>query len=400
MLSSVSIRVSSAAVSSLWLFLFLSGQAAAQPFDGREGRNLLLENFRPLPSLKVPEHRQAKAKFSVVDVHTHFRIKLKGGEKELDAFVKTMDANNIALCVSLDGQLGEKLDEHAKFLWTKYKDRFAIFANLDWQGTGKADDPASWDCQRPDFARRMARELAAAKERGACGLKIFKQFGLEYKNPDGSHLKIDDRRWDDIWRACGELGLPVLIHVADPAAFFQPIDEKNERWEELHRHSEWSFFGPQFPRQEDVFAAFLRVVKRHPKTTFISAHVANNPENLAAVSQWLDDNSNLYVELASRIGELGRQPVSARKFLLKYQDRVLFGTDGPWPEQRLRLYWRFLETEDEYFPYSEKEFPPQGFWNIYGVNLPEEVLKKVYQENAMRIVSGVREKVAQFGADK
>ena len=392
------IRVQSVALPPL--LLLLSGYAVAQPLDGREGRNLLLENFRPQPALKVPEHRLAKAKFPVVDIHTHFRIKLKGGEKELDAFVKTMDENNIALCVSLDGQLGEKLDEHARFLWTKYPNRFAIFANLDWQGTGKADDPPTWDCQRPDFARRMARELAAAKDRGACGLKIFKQFGLEYKNPDGTHLKIDDPRWDDIWRACGELGLPVLIHVADPVAFFQPIDAKNERWEELHRHPEWSFHGPQFPQQADVFAAFLRVVKRHPKTIFISAHVANNPEDLATVSQWLDDHPNLYVEIASRIGELGRQPVSARKFLLKYQDRVLFGTDGPWPVQRLRLYWRFLETEDEYFPYSEKEFPPQGFWNIYGVSLPEEVLKKVYQENAMRIVPEVREKVARFGAGR
>ncbi|MGI8981554.1 MAG: amidohydrolase family protein [Pirellulaceae bacterium] len=389
-------------VSSLLLLLILSRLAIGQspPLDGREGRNLLLENFRPQPALKVPEHRLAKAKFPVVDVHTHFRIKLKGGEKELDAFVKTMDENNIALCVSLDGQLGEKLDEHARFLWTKYPDRFAIFANLDWQGAGKADEPASWDCQRPDFARRMARELATAKERGASGLKIFKQFGLEYKDPDGSLIKIDDPRWDDIWRACGELGLPVLIHVADPAAFFQPIDEKNERWEELHRHPEWSFHGPQFPKQEEVFAAFLRVVKRHPQTTFITAHVANNPEDLATVSQWLDDHPNLYMEIASRIGELGRQPVSARKFLLKYQDRILFGTDGPWPEQRLRLYWRFLETEDEYFPYSEKEFPPQGFWNIFGVQLPDEVLKKVYLENAMRIVPGVKEKVEQYQAKR
>src|SRR6476620_757466 len=133
----------------------------------------------------------------------------------------------------------------------------------------------------------MARELAAAKERGACGLKIFKQFGLEYKNPDGTYLKIDDPRWDEIWRACGELGLPVLIHVADPAAFFQPIDEKNERWEEVHRHPKLSFYGPQFSKQGDVFAAFLRVVKRHPKTTFISAHVANKAEDLAAASLWL-----------------------------------------------------------------------------------------------------------------
>jgi predicted TIM-barrel fold metal-dependent hydrolase len=375
------------------------GQLRAQPFDGREGRNLLLENVRPKPALKVPEHKLTKAKFPVVDVHSHFRIKLKGGEKELDEFVRTMDRNNIALCVSLDGQLGEKIDEHARFL-SKYKDRFAIFANLDWQGAGKADEPATWDCQRPDFARRMARELAVAKEKGACGLKIFKQFGLEYKNPDGSLIKIDDPRWDDIWRACGELGFPVLIHVADPAAFFQPIDEKNERWEELHRHPEWSFYGPQFPKQDEVFAAFLRVVKRHPKTTFISAHVANNAENLAAVGQWLDDHPNLYVEIASRIGELGRQPVSARKFLVKYQDRVLFGTDGPWPEQRLRQYWRFLETDDEYFPYSEKDFPPQGFWNIYGVQLPDDVLKKVYHENAIRLLPAIREKVSRFSSGR
>ena len=163
----------------------------------------------------------------------------------------------------------------------KYPDRFAIFANIDWQGDGKADDPASWDCQRPDFARRVARELAAAKERGACGVKIFKQFGLEYKNADGSLLKIDDPRWDGIWQACGELGLPVLIHVADPAAFFLPIDETNERWEELHRHPEWSFYGPQFPKRDDLLAAFYGVVKRHPKTTFIAAHVASNAEDLA-----------------------------------------------------------------------------------------------------------------------
>src|SRR6476620_4903726 len=142
----------------------------------------------------------------------------------------------------------------------------------------------------------MARELAAAKERGACGLKIFKQFGLEYKNPDGTYLKIDDPRWDEIWRACGELGLPVLIHVADPAAFFLPIDEKNERWEELHRHPEWSFYGPGFPKQAELFAAFNRVVEQHPKTIFISAHIANSAEDLQQVGAWLDKYPNLYVE--------------------------------------------------------------------------------------------------------
>jgi predicted TIM-barrel fold metal-dependent hydrolase len=305
-----------------------------------------------------------------------------------------MDRNRIAVCVSLDGQWGDLFDEHAKLLWTKYRDRFVIFANIDWQGAGKADDPASWDCNRPDFARRVSTELAALKQRGASGVKIFKQFGLEYKNADGSLIAIEDERFSPIWQACAELKLPVLIHVADPAAFFLPIDETNERWEELHRHPEWSFYGPQFPPREKLLAAFLHVVKSHPNTTFISAHMASNAEDLATVGQWLDECPNLYVEIASRIVELGRQPTTARKFVIKHQDRVLFGTDGPWPEERVRLYWRFLETEDEYFPYSEKAFPPQGFWNIYGIHLPDEVLQKIYCQNATRLIPGIAERLA------
>lgn len=364
------------------------------PLDGREGRELSLSNFRPKSMLKVPQTRIERAKFPVVDVHTHFRIRTHSSPEALEEFVRVMDRNHIALCVSLDGGLGDQLDEHAKYL-SKYADRFVMFANLDWQGEGKADDPASWDCQRPDFGRRMALALADAKQRGACGLKIFKQFGLGYKNPDGSLIKIDDQRWDPIWTACGELGLPILIHVADPLAFFQPIDETNERWEELHRHPDWSFHGPQFPKHAELLAAFHRVVARHPKTIFISAHVANNAEDLAQVAAWLEQYPNLYVEFASRIGELGRQPYSARKFLIAHADRVLFGTDGPWPETRVRLYWRFLETFDEDFPYSEKNPPPQGLWNIHGVGLPDDVLRKIYFENAQRLIPGVKERLAK-----
>lgn len=384
----------------LFFLCLAAGWASAQegPLDGRDGRDLSLQHFRPQPMLRVPETRLEHAKIPVVDVHTHFRIRTHQSPEALDEFVRVMDRNNIALCVSLDGGLDDRFDEHAKYLWSKYPDRFVIFANIDWQGTGKADDPASWDCQRPDFARRMAASLADAKKRGASGLKIFKQLGLTYKNPDGSLVKIDDERWDPIWQACGELKLPVLIHVADPAAFFLPIDNTNERWEELHRHPDWSFYGPQFPKREELLAALERVVKRHPDTTFISAHVGNNAEDLSQVAKMLDEHPNLYVEIASRISELGRQPYSARKFLIKYSDRVLFGTDGPWPETRLRYYWRFLETFDENFPYSEKTPPPQGLWNIYGVGLPDEVLRKIYNENAARIVPGVREKLARQNA--
>ena len=368
------------------------------PLDGRDGRNLALDQFRPKSMLEVPAHHKSGAKFPCVDVHMHPRIRLRHSSEMLDEYVRIMDEHNIALSVSLDGQLGEAFDEHAEYLWTKYPERFLIFANLDFRGDGEPDQPATWDCHRPDFARRMALELAKVKEKGASGLKFFKQFGLDYRNPDGSLIKIDDPRWDPIWQACGELGLVVIIHTADPAAFFQPIDETNERWEELHRHPEWSFYGPQWPSKQELLAARNRVIDRHPKTTFIAAHVANDGENLAEVGQWLDKYPNMVVETAARIAELGRQPYTAREFFLKYSDRIMFGTDGPRVRERLYPHWRFLETFDEYFPYAENPFPPQGFWNIYGIGLPDEVLKKVYYENALRIIPGAKQKYEVFAA--
>lgn len=372
--------------------------ADSLPLDGREGRPLALEHFRPRPMLKVDEHRLTRAKYPVVDVHTHPRYRLRHSPELLDAFVKLMDQHNIAVCVSLDGQLGHDLADHKKYLWTKYRDRFVIFANIDWQGDGDPEKPATWDCHRPDFGRRMARALAEAKEQGVSGLKLFKQFGLGYRNPDGSLIKIDDPRWDPIWQACGELGLPVLIHTADPAAFFEPIDATNERWEELRRNPDWSFYGPEFPSREELLEARNRVIARHPKTMFIGAHVANNPEDLATVGRWLDTYPNLYLDIAARIAELGRQPYTARKFFLRYSDRILFGTDGPRVHERLTYHWRFMETEDEYFPYAENPFPPQGLWRIYGLHLPDEVLQKVYYQNAAQLIPGVKERVEKYQA--
>lgn len=363
------------------------------PLDGRDGRELLLDQFRPQSMLRVEEHLLKKAKFPVVDVHVHPRVKMHEDPQQLDEFMRICEAQNIALCVSLDGSVGAKFIEHTKFLNAKYADRWVIFANVDWQGSGQADDPASWDCLRPDFGRRTAMLLAEAKQHGACGLKVFKDLGLVYRDADGAILKVDDPRWDPIWQACGELGLPVLIHSGDPAAFFLPVDAQNERWEELHRRPEWGFYGPQFPKRDDVLRQFLNIVERHPGTTFIGAHVSNNAEDLATVGMWLDKYPNLYAETAARIAEMGRQPFTARKFLMKYADRVLFGTDGPRSAERLYPHWRFFETNDEYFRYSEAPFPPQGFWNIYGVGLPDDVLRKIYHENAARIVPGVAEKL-------
>ncbi len=271
-----------------------------------------------------------------------------------------------------------------------------IFANVDWQGEGREGEPATWNCQRPDFGHRMAEALADAKQRGASGLKVFKELGLVYRNPDGSLVAVDDPRWDPIWTACGELGLPVLIHTADPAAFFQPLDRFNERWEELQRHPDWSFVRPGFPTHDELLAQLMRVVARHPRTVFIGAHMANNPENLAELGRWLDAYPNLNVDIAARVAELGRQPFTAREFIIKYADRVLFGTDGPRTPGRYAPHWRMLETRDEYFTYAEDEYPPQGLWNIYGLDLPDDVLRKVYSENARRLIPGIAERLDRW----
>ena len=368
----------------------------AEPLDGRGGRDLLLKNFRPKTQLQVSEHLRSKAAFPVADVHTHFYFKLRSSEQALDDYVAVMDRNDIAVCASLDGNLNGRLEEHMGFLWSKYRDRFVIFANIDWRGDGQQDDPASWACHRAGFAERTAKQLNAAVEKGVSGLKLFKRFGLEYRNPDGSLIAIDDPRFDPIWQACGKLGIPVIIHTADPAAFFEPIDEFNERWEELSRHPDWSFHGDDYPSRNDLLAARNRVVAKHPETQFIGAHVANNPEDLAVVGKWLDLYPNLWIETASRISELGRQPYTARKFLIRYSDRILFGTDGPWPEMRLHINWRFFETADESFAYSEKVPPPQGMWQIHGLHLPDEVLRKLYFENAGRLIPGVKQRVMKF----
>ena len=367
--------------------------------DGREGRDLSVLNFRPVSQLRVRENLKRQAKYSVVDVHTHFHHRLRSNSDELDDFVDVMDRNDIAVCVSLDGQLGGQFEEHKAFLWQKYRDRFVIFANIDWQGDGVEDQPATWACHRPGFAERTAMQLAEAVEAGASGLKIFKKLGLGYRNPDGTLVQIDDPRWDPIWAECGRLGIPVIIHTADPAAFFLPVDETNERWEELSRHPDWSFYGGDFPTRQALLDARNRVIGRHPNTKFIGAHIANNSEDLVAVGQWLDRYPNLFVEPASRLSELGRQPRAAREFLIRYADRILFGTDGPWPEARLRVYWRFFETADESFDYSEKNPPPQGLWRIDGVHLPDDVLAKIYYKNAAKLIPGVAERWKSFHAE-
>lgn len=351
--------------------------------------------------LVVPETKLTRASIPVVDVHTHFFVKGKHDPDLLRRYVDMMDRNNIALSISLDGTLSDRLEEHRKFLWTDYRDRFVIFANIDFRGNGQENNPETWACNQPDFVRHQVEMIREAAEREVIsGLKFFKDFGLRYRNANGDLIAIDDPRFSPIWEVCGELGLPVIMHSADPAAFFEPTTPANERFRELEAHPEWSFAGDSFPPRSELHAARNRVIEGHPKTIFIAAHFGNDAENLGELSEWLDRYPNLMVEFASRINELGRQPYSSRRFFEKYQDRILFGTDGPWPEARLHLYWRFLETLDEYLPYSDKNPPPQGDWRIYGIGLEPAILQKVYSGNAARLIPGVQERMTKYDRDR
>ena len=358
-----------------------------------KGPDILLREFRPESTLIIPETKLAHAAFPAIDLHTHFRLRMREATPEdLGKYVReVLDPNHIAICVSLDAKLGEE-DEHLKYLSGPLSDRFGVFVHLDFQGSGAVDRPETWAVNQPSFGREAAAKLQAAKAAGCLGVKFFKQFGLEHPDAKGKPLRINDKRFDPIWRACGDLGMPVIIHVADPAAFFLPTDATNERWEELARHPEWSFADPKFPRREQLAEDFLEVVARHRGTTFIAAHCLNYANDLGTLGKWLDTNPNLYVDIASRINELGRQPYTARAFFDRFDQRILFATDGPWPAQRLGYYWRFLETFDENFPYSEKKPPPQGLWSICGIGLRQESLRRIYFENAIRLIPSLKEK--------
>ncbi len=256
-----------------------------------------------------------------------------------------------------------------------------------------------WDkVAEADYASQQAREIERAKRSGAAGLKILKKLGLTVRErgSQGRLVRIDDARFDPMWEAAGALGMPVFIHTADPDAFFLPVDRFNERWEELAHHPEWSFYGKDYPSKPELLAERNRVIARHPRTIFVALHVANHPENLDEVTAWLEQYPNMHVEIAARIGELGRQPRRAVKFFDRYQDRIMFGTDATpngaaFPQQDLtpamyRIYFRFLESLDEYFDYAPSPTPPQGRWKIYGLGLPDGTLKKVYHDNAAHLL--------------
>lgn len=377
----------------------LAGRAAGAPLDEKKkSAGLALTDFQPKSMLHVPETRVPRAKFPVIDIHTHLcwsaknvrGVDLVEERKHLapvSELIDVMDQANIRTLVNMTGGQGAGLRDCVERYDRARPGRLLTFTEPWWS---RAADPG--------YAQFQADELARAKKDGARGLKLLKTLGLylREKVTTGPLVKVDDRRFDPMWEAAAALNMPVCWHVSDPEAFFLPIDRFNERYEELHNHPDWSFHGQDFPSNAELMATRNRVYARHPKTQFISLHVGNDSENLANVSEWMDKFPNMHVELGARIGELGRQPRASRKFFDRYQDRILFGTDATphgfeFPQQLFgtalyEIYYRFLETEDEYFDYAPAAVPPQGRWRIYGLGLPDSILRKVYYENAARLL--------------
>ncbi len=287
--------------------------------------------------------------------------------------------------MDLDGGQGAELSRQVDRWVVPDPDRVLVFAGLDYAG---------WE-RDPAFGDAEARHLRDSAARGARGLKVWKTLGLRARDPDGRLVAIDDHRLDPLWSTAAELRLPVIIHIADPIAFFEPLDAANERWEELCANPDWHFWPTRpsdppdargFPPFGELFAAFDRLVGRHPATTFVGAHVGCAAEDLGLVSAMLDAHPNLYVDIAARLGELGRQPYTARSFFLRHADRILFGTDSAADPAVYRLHYRYLETFDESFDYGLEPTPSQGRWQIHGIGLPDDVLRSVYRDNARRVL--------------
>jgi predicted TIM-barrel fold metal-dependent hydrolase len=351
---------------------------------------LPIEQFQPKSMLHAKETHVPRARFPLIDFHTHITMVTRQDPEavhfsmQATDCLKVMDRKNIRTMVNLTGGYGKGVREATRGLSETHPGRFVVFTEPAWT---KASDAG--------YAKTQADLIEDAHKAGARGLKVLKTLGLFLRERSSNKLvRVDDPRFDPMWEAVGALKMPVAIHTSDPEAFFLPIDRFNERWEELHAHPDWSFHGRDYPSNRDLQEARRNVMRRHPRTQFVCLHVAD-AEDLGYVSECLDAHPNMHVDIAARIGELGRQPRAARRFFDKYQDRIVFGTDAsssPNTPQQLfgdlmyEIYYRFLETEDEYFDYAPAPVPPQGRWRISGIGLPEPVLRKVYSENAARLI--------------
>jgi len=345
------------------LFIWVSNFLTAQEMG--------FEEYNPKSTLVVPVHEVVKAKYPFVDIHSHQRSM---NAQRLKSLVADMDALNEAVMVNLSGGSGNKLAESVNNIAENYSNRFVVFANVDFDGAGK-----------PGWTEKTVAQLETDIKKGARGLKVFKSLGLRNTDSDGKRLAVDDARLDPIWAKCGELGVPVLIHSADPKSFWDDMNSDNERWLELKTHSRRKRSDTDPAPWQQIIDEQHNMFKKHPKTKFINAHMGWYANNLKLLGNYLDDIPNMSVGIAAVIAELGRQPQNARDFFIKYQDRILFGKDS-WKPEEFPTYFRVLETNDEYFPYYKKY---HAFWAMYGLNLPDEVLRKVYYKNAMNLVPGL-----------
>ncbi len=337
---------------------------------------LSVEEWEPRSTLVVKEHPVPRAKFPVIDVHSHH-----GSSKtpqELDRIVEEMDALNLAVLVNLSGGSGERLRATVRNFRGRYPKRFAVFANPDFRGIGS-----------PGWPERAAGQLTADVEAGAQGLKIFKNFGMNVLDAKGRRVAVDDPAMDPVLRVCAQLKIPVLIHVADPAEFWAPHDRHNERWLELRLRPRRKRTPP--PSFEDLIAERDRLIRRHPNVNFILAHMGWQGHDLGRLGALFDSCPNVYVDIAAVLYELGRIPFSGRDFLLRYKDRVLFGKDSYVPSE-FPYYWRVLETRDEYFEYYRRY---HAHWRLYGLGLPDDVLRHIYWKNAVRLIPGLSPEVLQ-----
>ncbi|MEO5953161.1 MAG: amidohydrolase family protein [Chloroflexia bacterium] len=341
---------------------------------------MLLQNYTPQPTLVTPSTSVPQPAHPVIDAHNHLDTTFGGGwiNRPVSELLDVLDQANVRTLVDLDGGWGEHiLHTHLDHFKAAAPDRFQIFGGVDWQ---------LWPSLANRFPDHAATSLRQQVARGAQGLKIWKPFGLTVRDYLNTLVPVDDPRLDPLWATAAELRIPVLIHAADPVAFFQPIDDNNERIEELAAHPDWHFPSPPYPSFLSILDALSRLVARHPATTFIGAHVGCYAENLAYVANMLTTYPNYYIDISARLAELGRQPYTTRRFFIDHADRILFGTDMPPSLPRYQLHYRFLESADEYFPYSLTEPPTQGRWRIYGLHLPDDVLEKIYFTNAQRIL--------------
>ena len=328
-------------------------------------------DYRPKSTLVVPAHMVKTAKYPAIDFHGHPQGLLASTET-LASLGASLDSLNVRMMISADNMSGDRLKSAVAAIRSsaKMKDRVRVLAGISFQNVG------------PGWAEKAIAQLEADVAAGAVGVgEIGKGFGLSTRKPDGSRLKLDDPELDPIWDACARLKLPVFIHTADPEQFFHPIDYTNERWLELSLFPERSYPQDRFPSFETLITERDNLFRRHPKTTFVTAHLGWQANDLARLDKVLTDMPNVYTEVGAVLYDIGRQPRVAHDFFIKFQDRILFGKDSFQPEE-YPYYWRVFETKDDYFDYYRGY---HAFWKLYGIDLPDTVLKKVYFQNALKI---------------